>query len=335
MMITSLFALQIAFSTPASSFPEIPSLESEIPIQVPLSHSRYQSFFEKASESVSENSNECAKFVNRLFLARFGKMMFGSAWTLQLKPENKEFLDLVWQLKEDQFDRSNNFSLYHYTDRIDHFEKLYNLLDNDEHPIGVLGFLYHFSGYKEVVASHPEWLPQTHVAFLAGRTSFTIQNTTTSPQTIEQILVAEHGQIHDFEREFLKKRIRLDIELLPGSTYTYNDYLVEEHFRKPMKGSLLELFLRKHRNNRTTPLLRPVSYSRIVPALIRQMKNQEKVLQEFGSMEFVSGKEFEMREFPHKKEWEKLLSQYFSLSDPDKALVVPVPQNPKVVFSDK
>lgn len=324
-MLETLLAAQIALSVASST----------IPVQPPVSDPMYETFFEKAASKVGENTSECAKFVNRIFLARFGKMMFGDAWTLQILPENQKYLDLVWRLKENQFIRKQELALPHYEDRVEHFNELYAVLENDEHPIGVLGFVFQYSFYRENIAAHPEWLPQTHVAFLAGRKQFSIQNTSSKPQTIEQILSEEFGKIHEFERDFVNEKVPLSIELLPGGTYFYNDYLIEEHFRSPMKGSLLELFLRKHRNNRTTPLLRPVSYSRISKELIREVKNQEELFESFGGVDFVSGKHFSSLQIPHKELWQEFLVKRLGMKNPENYSIVPVPKNKEVVFSNK
>lgn len=247
--------------------------EMTIPKQVSLESQEYAGFFEKASKAVGLNTSECARFVNRIFGARFGFFPFGNAWTMQIAPENKKFLTLTWLLEKSQYN-PKTLSLYDHKDRVRHFETLYSVLEG-EYSVGVLGFMYYFSSYQENILSHPDYFPQSHVVFLAGEKDFVIENTTQSPQTIEQILTDQWGVIHDFERSFVEKRIPLEVELLPGGKIMYRDYLIEEHFRVPMRGSLLELFLRKHRNNRITPLLRPVSFSRISDTLIRAIEAQK------------------------------------------------------------
>ncbi|MCF7917646.1 hypothetical protein K9L27_01410 [Candidatus Gracilibacteria bacterium] len=324
-MLETLIAAQIALS----------SASSNIPVQPPLSSSAYEAFFEKTSEFVGENTQECAKFVNRMFLTRFGKLMFGNAWTLQLLPENKEYLNLVWRLKEDQFNRKDLLSLDHYEDRVEHFKELYQELDSEAYPIGVIGFVYQYSFHREEVASHPEWLPQTHVAFIAGRKSFVVQNNSTKTQTLEEIIEAKHGDMHPWEREFIASRLPLETALLPGGQYAYNDYLIEEHFRKPMSGSLLELVLRKHPNNRITSLLRPVSYSQISAELIKELQAQEKTLQNFGKIDFVRGIAFEALQFPQKELWKEFLDKKLGIRFPQNALIVPVPKSSEVVFLSK
>jgi hypothetical protein len=78
---------------------------SRIPVQVPLENPLSSLFFEKASESVGINTSECARFVNRIFGARFGVLPFGDAWTMQTAKENQKFLTLVWRLAESEYDK--------------------------------------------------------------------------------------------------------------------------------------------------------------------------------------------------------------------------------------
>ncbi len=316
------FAAQLFFAPPAYATSEA-GYADPLPIQAPLSEPAYSVFFEKASQSVGVGTSECARFVNRIFGARFGFLPFGDAWTMQLAPENQPFLKLVWQLGKDQFD-PETLLLLHAEARVEHFRDLYSALEREEYPIGVLGFLYRFSSWSEHIALRSNVLPQTHVAFLAGRKAFEIKNPTSAPQTLEQILVEKFGVIHDFERDFVNECVPLSLELAPGAVYTYSDFLVEEHFREPMSGSLLELFLRKHKNNRTTPLLRPVSFSRISDALIAKIQEQEALLSGM-KIEFVTGAEFAALEFPGKEKWTEFLMQKLGVSNPATALLVPIP----------
>jgi len=259
------------------SFVSLARAETSLPTQIPLENPKYISFFEKASQAVGTNTSECARFVNRIFGARFGFFPFGNAWTMQTAPENQKALTLLWQLGKDQYN-PQTLQLNDSKDRVRHFEKLYSVLAKGKYPIGVLGFMYQFSFYQEEILSHPQFLPQSHVVFLAGKKSFVIENETDGILTVEQILTEKWGVIHDFERSFVLKYVPLEQELLPKGKIKYEDYLVEEHFKSPMRGSLLELFLRKHRNNHITPLLRPVSFSRISDELVYAIEQQERKL---------------------------------------------------------
>ena len=251
---------------------------TNIPWQVEINQDEYGVFLKEAAKSITPHTNQCALFVNRIFLARFGRAIFGNAWEMQLHPDNQKYLTLVWRLTEDDYDRSANLALYDYTDRVDHYRRLYRELDKIKNPVGTLGFLYHYSAYREYVAANPKVLPQTHITFVAGRKTFDITNDSDTSQTIEEILVAKHGIIHDFERPLLKERnIPLTEILEPGQSYTYIDYLIEEQFKVIQSNSLLEVFLRKHKNNRTTPLVRPVSYSQISEELEQEITYQKRL----------------------------------------------------------
>ncbi|MCF7831056.1 hypothetical protein K9M41_03640 [Candidatus Gracilibacteria bacterium] len=325
-MLELLFAIQIFFSQPVQAAQES---RSRIPIQVDISHEKYPVFFQKALRSVQEGQSECAKLVNRLFLARFGKMMFGDAWTLQLAPDNQEFLDLVWRLEEDQFIRPSLY-LKDKDNRTKHFRKIYSLLDKEKHPIGVLGFMYKFSDWGTYIGSNKKWLPQSHVVFLAGRKSFEIKNDSSVVMNIEEILNKKYGKLLDNERALVNSRVPLSLELLPGGSYFYNDFLLEEHFKGAISGSLLEAFLRKDQEKREIPLLRPVSYSRISEELIREIEIQSEILAEFD-VQYIYGEEFDSLNFIAKDFWTEFLAEKLNINYPGKSLLVPIPRESELV----
>ena len=153
-----------------------------------------------------------------------------------------------------------------------HFDDLYASIRSQEVPVGGVGFVYRYSFYREELAQDTSVLPQTHVAFLAGEKEFFFQNMSDIPASLEEVLVTQYGTIHDYERSFLDARVDLKQILAPGEKYHYQDYLIQEHFKVVREESLLELFLRKHRNNRITPLLRPVSFSSLSEDLEKSVK---------------------------------------------------------------
>lgn len=297
----------------------------EIPLQVPIESEAYELFRKQAETYLSgENTSECAKFVNRIFFLRFGKMMFGNAWDLQLK--NKEFLDLVWKISGDSFDSMLN--LKDLTERIDHFESLYETLNKEQYPIGVLGFVYRYSFYREHVYNLPNRIPQTHITFLAGRKTFYFENTSEEKQRLEDILIEKYGVIHAIEKDFVNTKIDLDQVLQPGERVYYEDYLVEEQFKTVIASSLLEVYLRKHRNNRVSSLLRPVSYSRISQDIIQDIESQKQILKGWGGVQFVSGESLDsyFMNISSKEAWKERLSIQLGIDHPEKNLFIPVPR---------
>ena len=252
------------------------SVSAEIAIQSNLDSPEYSRFREKAAKALTAGEEECAKFVNRLFLARFGKMMFGDAWTMQIKPENLEYLMMEWKLPETEFFRNRALALSHYTDRVRHFEDLYDVLQQQEYPIGVLGWIYHYSNWRQFLASRRDLLPQSHVSFLAGKKIFFIENTTDKETTLQDILEKKYGNIHDFEKPFVEKLLGIKIraKIRPGEKFMYEDFLIEENFKYVRAESFLAVFLRKHTGNGITPLLRPVSFSRISDSIIQEIEAQ-------------------------------------------------------------
>lgn len=294
-----------------------------MPMQVPIHHEAvYRHYREKVSTAIDNTKDQCAKFVNRQLLTRFGIPVFGNAWDMQLHPDNQRFLELAWQLPEEEYDAE--LRLTDPEDRVKHFRVLYAQLDRESYPLGVLGFVYRFSFHRAAVAAEPNVLPQTHVAFLAGRESFYFENEAEKPQTLREVIEGAYGIIHDFEEDFIAERVPLEKILQPGQRYYYRDYLIEEQFKVVQSRSLLSAFLEKHEHNRTTPLVRPVSYSQMRDWVIADVRGQRQRLRAFGPIEFVSGHDFVMTDFPGKSEWTQILADDFGMERPDKELVVPI-----------
>ncbi len=303
------------------------NLVSDIPVQAALGHETYSVYRDKASTYLSEeDSNECALFVNRLFQARFGKMMYGNAWDLQLHPDNQRFIELQWQLDKDDYIKEG-LKLHHYGDRVDHYQRLYEVLDSERYPIGTLGFVYQYSAFRDYVGQQKNVMPQTHITFLAGKKRFAFENISDQPLTLEEVLVEKYGLIHDFERDFVWSRVPLGKILKPGEKYFYYDYLVEEQFKQVLSESLLEVFLRKHKNNRKTPLLRPVSYSRISSDLIHEVQIQKSIMKRLGRLTTIKGADFDTHFTSEKRKdwWKGILKRYFGIEKPERALLVSVP----------
>jgi len=303
---------------------------SSIPIQVPISHENYKFFREKAKKSITNYYNQCARLVNRIFLARFGVLMFGDAWDMALKKQNQEYLNLIWKLQEEDFRRDFHLHLHTKEDRIEHYRRLYNVLNAEKNPIGILGFVYYYSSYKDHVAKNKYFLPQTHVAFLAGKKKFFIENETDEVKKIYDILTEKFGTIHDFEEEFLNERIPLSLELMPGSKYYYYDFLIEDLYKDVHGGSLVQMFLRKHRNNKITPLFRPVSYARVSDKILGEMEKQKKFLAQMGNVKFIPGYQFDEVHIDKKDEWLATLEKYFGIKNPRKSILVPIPELIKI-----
>lgn len=255
---------------------------AEIPEQVSLENPRYNDFFITAAEQVDDTKNECAKFVNRLFSARFKNFIWGNAWDLQTRAENKKFLTLSWKLDDDEA-LDADYRLRNPEDRLKHFEDLYETVDRLRYPIGVMGFMYRYSFSRDIIKKSADFFPQTHVNFLSGAKLFGVRNESDLPQTVRALLEERYGKIHDFEEDFVNTRLNvrkkyaekfvtLDTVLSPQEQFWYQDYMIEEQFQFARKDSLLGIFLRKHRNNKTTSLLRPVSFSRISDILISDIE---------------------------------------------------------------
>lgn len=305
------------------------TVKAALPIQPPIADPLYSKYREWAYAQINPTLDQCAKFVNRMLLTRFGISSYGDAWNLQLAPENQAYFDLLWRVDEADFDRKNDFKLYDYTSRIKHFEQLYKKLDQDNAPIGVLGFMYYYSQHKEKIPNGRYDLPQTHVAFLAGRDTFPIFNHTDTTLSVEDLLALQHGQIWDFERPFVLSRIPLEQRLAPGETLTYEDYLVEDQFKTSRNTSLLNIFLDKHWYNRKTPLLRPVSYSRLKENIVEAVQQQRWQLESLGPITYVSGAAFESIPFPTKDPWKERLGSVFQSLNKKSWKDIPVVPIPK------
>jgi hypothetical protein len=227
-------------------------------------HLNYTKYQAQAAKHIDMQQNECAKFVNRLFKYRFDKLIWGNAWDTQINKQNLSYLTLEWNINPDSYSRKKDFRLNDYKDRVKHFSQLYTSIESKYHPIGIIGFLYRYSSSKHFLTE--DLLPQTHVAFLAGRQEFSITNTQNKTTTLKDLLEKTYGNIHEHEINLTEERLGYSLHhiLLPGQSLTYQDYLLEQQFQQNIESvSLLSIFLRKHRNNKTTPILRPVSFSRI------------------------------------------------------------------------
>lgn len=227
-------------------------------------HPFYYEYRDKAAQYINMSQNECAKFVNRLFALRFKKYIWGNAWDMQLNDQNLLYLRLEWLVPETDYDREANFSLRVPETRVKHFESLYKAIKSDYHQTGVVGFLYRYSFAKDFLVVGN--LPQTHIAFLAGKHDFAIKNESDTTQTIQEILELQYGILYDYEIPLTEKILKTSIQnvLAPGETFFYTDYLLEQQFQKKIEAvSLLSIYLRKHRNNRVSPILRPTSFSRV------------------------------------------------------------------------
>lgn len=235
---------------------------------LPLSDPNYSKYREELAK-VMPYGNHCALFVNRMIRMRYGVPVYGDAWTMQLHPTNQQWVELVWRLPESEFNRKNNLQLLKKEDRIKHYQELYEVLDAQEDAQGVIGFVYTFSNHLEQLSQSTakKTIAQTHVGYVAGKTSFSFKNDTEEALTLEKLIGEKYGNLHDFEKPFVAQKVNLETWLEPGDEYFYEDYSVEEYFMGVVEGSLLEVFLRKHRNNRINPLLRPASYSQITEAL--------------------------------------------------------------------
>ncbi len=321
---------------PAPTPPPKPKIiPSKIPIQIAIDDFRYEIFREKARKYVNEDLEECAKFVNRLFFAKFGIMIFGNAWDLQYG--NTYFLKLEWLVPNRDLQPSNPAKLKNYEARIGHFRELYNTLKTSKSPIGVIGFAYRFTNYLPSIMSTKGTLPQTHVVLSAGPKTFLIKNDSDDFRTVESILIKKFGTIHDYERDFLNEHLELGKILRPWEKYFYDDYLIEEHFKGIHSSSLLEMVMQKHKNNRTSSLFRPVSFSRISDEIIQELGYQKNLLKQvsekFGEIQIIRGKDFLENEIIN-DEWRTVLLEYFSIKNPEKALFVPVPTQSKIMEND-
>lgn len=239
-------------------------------------------YFDYASRFVSDGDTECAKFVNRNFYARFGEFIWGSAWNFYDAAVERNLLTFKWRVNDDDVD-SETLMLKEGRFREAHYSQLYQVLDSIKDPIGVVGFFYRFSFWKEALFASPYMLPQTHVAMLVGRKVFVEENETEQDVTLRDIWEEKYGVIHEYEEAFLNSRLMqanmfsrttlsLDTKIEPGEKIAYRDYQIEEQFRTARRHSLLEMYLKKHRNNHVMSLLRPVSFLQVTDELMDKVE---------------------------------------------------------------
>ncbi len=331
-MKNNIILLLALFALPCSVFA---SPKTNIPVQIDINHPQYKEIFNYTAQFTQDNMSQCALFVNRMFLTRFGKPIYGNAWDMQLHPANKKHLTLAWQIPKSEVYRTQNlnFPWGKSSQRGDHFSSFYEFLDAQEYPIGVLGMVYRYSAHKEEILGLSNILPQTHVAFIAGKKQFFIHNTTTDIQSAQSILEEQYGTLKSYEKELIASRIPLDSRIYPGESMVYEDYLVEEHFKTVMSGSLIELILRKHRNNRVDELLRPISFSLISQEIIDSLKTQTEYIQT-NNLEIISHKTFTESSWAQDEQWISYLRTEWNIHDPSRSLFIPVPK-PTVNISDQ
>lgn len=272
LIFSGIFSVQLAFGAPKDLF------------RLDLENPEYSTYFEEAKGTVDDTKNECAKFLNRIFSARFGVFLWGNAWDLPLREQNQRYIDLIWRVPEEDF-QTDSLWVRDPMDRLYDFQELYSVVDEQEYPIGVLGFLYRYSGVKDLLRE-AKALPQSHVSFLAGKKSFKIANASNTQKTVRDLLEDQYGIIHPFEESFVNerllsdqyfvgKRVSLDTVLKSQEFFWIHDYLIEEQFRFSRTDSLLGLFLRKHRNNKKEALLRPVSFARLSDSFLSTLIHEK------------------------------------------------------------
>lgn len=230
--------------------------------------------FEKAGSYVDNSKNECAKFVNRLFALRFKKQIWGHAWDTPLKKENQKYLQLTWQVDPKKINQHNWVDTT--ADRIEMFRALYQHAEKSPTGFGLAGFAYRFSfAYEQIQKGS---LRQTHIAFISAKKLFQVENNSISTKSVQELLEEKVGTIHDFEADFVNQRLnkyknfaekRIDLQspIKPNQSFFYYDFPLEEQFKYPRQENLLLAFLRKHRNNKVSALLRPVSWTNILPSV--------------------------------------------------------------------
>ncbi|PID70755.1 hypothetical protein CSB37_01570 [bacterium DOLZORAL124_38_8] len=230
--------------------------------------------FLKTSQQIDNSKNECAKFVNRLFLNRFNKPIWGDAWNIPLQKENQKYLKLQWVVNQDQINQQH--WVHSTQDRIEMFKELYKHAQKSPSGFGLAGFSYRYSfAYPYIPATN---LPQTHIAFISPQKLFAIKNASETTKTVQELLEEKVGTIHPVETHFVnqqlnkaknlaEKRIFLHTPIAPKQSFFFYDFPLEEQFRYPRQENILFSFLRKHRNNKVSALLRPVSWTDILPSV--------------------------------------------------------------------
>lgn len=300
---------------------------SLIPLQIPQSNTLFSSYRERAAKNIVTHAGQCAKFVNRLFMYRFNKQVFGNAWDLQQHSAHQDWLQLAWQIPEDSFQRQGLLRLVDRIDRIKHIKSLYDFLDAQDNPSGTLGSVYRFSSYRAYVAADTKFLPQTHISFISHKQQFSFQNKTDVPQTLQQVITDQYGPMRDFEVEYFNTKLALQKSLQPKEKYFFDDYLVEEEIFGIQAESLLQVMLRKEiRNDIDYPQLRPVSFSLLSQQIQDEIVYQETLLDLLGPVDFIAGDQWENVNFEYKDQWKKMLASTFGISDPIKATAIPVPR---------
>lgn len=304
------------------------SLYVYAPLRPDITDPLYLTYFEAVSRLVGTHSSDCAKFVNRMIWFQFGTPIWGNAWDVQKRKDNQEILDLLWQVSPQEHHQENGlwYPWGSFSQRIQHFQELYDVLEKQENPLGIIGFVYRYSDYREMVSqsSSSAPMPQTHVAFLAGKKMFNLVNDTDQKKSIKDLLQEKYGVIKSYEYDFVNEVFPLEDIMESGAVFSYEDYLVEEHFLKPVRGSLMEIFLRKHRNNRVEEILRPMSYSQLSSQILENQKRQKEMLIK-NQLEIVSREEFENYLWENEEEKQKILD-LFHIKNPSGERFLPLPK---------
>ena len=238
-----------------------------------LSETDWHKTFEKAGTYVDNTKNECAKFVNRLFALRFGTTIWGNAWDIPLNNSNQKFLKLKWTFDDAVIDPKTNW-VRTTAERVFQFENLYQAIENSETGFGLAGFSYRFSFAYQNIGDDD--LQQTHIAFISPKKIFELKNNSDESKTVQELFEEKIGEIHIFERDFVNQRLNkyknltekftfLSDTVLPNKSVWYYDFPLEEQFKETRSENILISFLRKHRNNKVSALLRPVSWTDILP----------------------------------------------------------------------
>ena len=301
--------------------------KSNIPFQINLKSLNYFNLQQEISPQIADSISLCAKFVNNFFYLKNGIFIYGNAWTIQSNYKYKKYLYLLWKSHENY--SLQEFNKYNKQLRLNNFKELYKKLDKESNPEGLIGFLYHFSNYKSELKTAK--FKQTHITYCSGRKRFTIKNTTSKNLKIREILTQEYGYLTLLDEQFVTKRgINLNQSLKPQETYFYNDYLIEEQFRKLTHRSLLAIFLQKQRNDKVTWLLAPVSYSQLSLDLIQEKQNQQNIFNSIDGVLWVSKDDYKKYwkiNYQKKAVWDKFLNKYFQTYFINNSILLPIPQN--------
>jgi hypothetical protein len=215
--------------------------------------------------AADEPPDDCARFVNQVLGQKLRRRVRGNAWDVQLLPSNRHALTLVWRIPDESYVRDERLLLRRSGDRVEHFRQLYATLEREGRPRGVIGFVFRHSPWRAVVARQRAALPQTHIAYLAGRRQFFVQNDTSGPRSVEQLLGASWGPIGPLERPLAERilRTQLTVVLSPGARVGFTDFVLQQRFVRDRECALLEMLLRKLPGADRIPSFRPVSFSRL------------------------------------------------------------------------